>query len=93
MKIQDLPLIKAVRKHAAEGREEKYRQELERRNDTELGAGIGELEHQPVLTDCLHPCATKIDCLSGEVQAIVADFERTEDLIVFFRRVCHEGLL
>ena len=56
----------------ANGREEQERQELQPGRDAEGGAAVGgELEHQPVLGDALHPGAGVGDDAAGGVQAVV----------------------
>ena len=52
---EDLPLREAVRHHAGPRAEEQRGKELQRHGDADGGDGTGELEHQPVLGDPLHP--------------------------------------
>ena len=59
-------------------RDEQERQELQAGRDAERGAGVGELENQPVLGDPLHPGAGVADQTAHRVDAEVADREGLE---------------
>ena len=75
---EDLPLRETVRHHAGPRAEEQGRQELQGHGDADGGDGTGELEHQPVLGDPLHPERNHGDEVPDREDAEVADLQRNE---------------
>ena len=79
---QQAALVEPVGEHPAPHTEEHGRPELQRGDDAERGAGVGELEDEPVLRDALHPRAGERDQLTRRVQAVVAHAQRAEHAAV-----------
>jgi hypothetical protein len=69
---QDAPFGPAIGKDPADEREEQHRQRLQRTHQTELEGAMGQLQHQPGLTDDLHPGAGQRDQLAKPEKAEVA---------------------
>ena len=65
-------LVQPVGEDAAPEAEQQRRAELQRRDHTERGAGVGEFEDEPVLGDPLHPGAGERDELAAGVEPVVA---------------------
>jgi len=77
---QNSPFGEAVRHHAAPRSEKQRGQELQRHRDADGGDGAGELEHQPVLGNALHPQRYHRYEVSGREDAEVADLERDKGM-------------
>ena len=77
--LEQPALGEAVGDHAGVRREQQHGQELEAGGDAERrAAAAGELEHQPVLGDALHPGAGVADDAAGGVLAVVGVVQRLE---------------
>ncbi len=75
---ENLAFTESVSQQTTPRREEKSRQLLNRKCDAKPGSGIGQLEHQPTLSQLLHPRASDRHRLADEVQAVVAGVQRDE---------------
>ena len=75
---QDAALAPAVAQRAAHGREQENRRELQRVHEPELERRARQLQHEPRLSDALHPRADERDELAAPEQPEVAMPEGAE---------------
>ena len=69
---EDPTLGEAIGEHTGDGREQQDRQELQPGRDAERAGAAGERQHQPVLSDALHPRADVRHQRAGGEQPVVA---------------------
>ena len=92
---EEAPLVDPVRHEPSPHTHHEHGQELQRRGDPHVQPGLTAVaqvaDHQPGLGDALHPRPDHRDQLADDIEAVVADTERTEGRAHYSAEAAHSS--